>query len=175
MAEQMARDDYLQLLNRYFEMVLEPVNKQGGEVLKFIGDAVLAIFPICDDQSDTLAQANKALAAAQMATSGIEINETTSSNGGMNGVDLGISLHIGDVTYGNVGGADRLDFTVIGPAVNLASRLENMCKTSGNRIVMSQDFKDAIFAGNDNPPRIASIGSHQLDGIATAQQIFAQQ
>ena len=168
LAEEMPRDEYLSLLNRYFESVLGPINKGGGEVLKFIGDAVLAIFPVSNEK-DRKNQAFKALTAAQ---SVVEKIASSTQNDARAKIDLGISLHIGEVTYGNVGGQDRLDFTVIGPAVNLASRLESLCKSSGNKLLLSQDFKQALGPSTENLPPIISIGSHQFSGISAPQEVF---
>ena len=174
LAEILSRENYLEMLNLYFDSVLSPVNEYGGEVLKFIGDAVLAIFPISNIE-DKSTQAAKALAAAQKIVENLSINDLEENSGSNEyGVmDLGISLHVGEVTYGNVGGQDRLDFTVIGPAVNLASRLESLCKSSGNRILLSQDFKRALGRDTNNLPSIISIGTHQFAGISDMQEVYA--
>lgn len=162
-AEQMPRDEYLALLNQYFETVLQPVKDNGGEVLKFIGDAVLAVFPITEDGSDKLSQTINALAAAKASIAkSAELN--------IENLDLGISLHIGDVTYGNVGGLERLDFTVIGPAVNFACRLEGLCKNTGERILISKEFKKELAKGDH--PQLRSLGEHQFEGIRNAQDVF---
>jgi len=168
LAQEMARSDYLLLLNTYFETVLGPVGENGGEVLKFIGDAVLAIFPVTNDHNNVLDQAMAALKAAREAVENIKkpANEVGPK------LDFGISLHVGEVTYGNVGGRDRLDFTVIGPAVNLASRLESFCKKSGNRIILSSDFNKVISVGADSTPITRLIGSHKFEGIAEKQELY---
>ena len=173
LAEELSRQDYLRLLNQYFDAVLGPISEQGGEVLKFIGDAVLAIFPVTDAMDDRLVQAQKALAAAQSAVA--------NRSNGERDVDFGIALHIGDVTYGNVGSSNRLDFTVIGPAVNLASRIEGLCKSTGNRILLSEDFKTAL-EGNRDPLDLEqceadglapqSIGEHQFEGITANHTVY---
>ncbi len=169
LAGELPRNEYLELLNKYFETVLGPINRNGGEVLKFIGDAVLAIFPISADK-DALKQAESALATAQEVISSITAN--LGDNAGP-GIDLGISLHVGGVTYGKVGGQDRLDCTVIGPAVNLASRLESLCKSTGNRILMSQDFKQVLDGESGLTNGFVSIGNHQLSGISDMQEVFS--
>ncbi len=161
------RDQYLQVLNQYFETILDPVKENGGEVLKFIGDAVLAIFPI-SKENDAESQAEAALKAAQNAIA----NSADCISSPYESI-LGISLHLGAVTYGNVGGKDRLDFTVIGPAVNLASRLEGLCKPTGNAIVLSRDFKAALSGCAKVSTTIKSIGNHQLDGIEGKEEVFA--
>jgi len=162
--------------------LLEPIAEQGGEVLKFIGDAVLAIFPLADDgaartgQALTV-QAHNALAAAQSALA----RGKGETDQGCPAIDFGIALHVGEVTYGNVGGHDRLDFTVIGPAVNLATRIERLCKTSGSRVLVSSEFRAALNGDLPDPvvsetgpvPRFRSIGAHRFPGIAADQTVFA--
>jgi len=186
LAEDLPRDDYLRLLNRYFETLLEPIAEHGGEVLKFIGDAVLAIFPLADDDAARTGQASgqaltvqahNALAAAESALA----RGRGEAEQGCRSIDFGIALHVGEVTYGNVGGQDRLDFTVIGPAVNLATRIERLCKTSGNRVLVSSEFRTALNGDLPDPvvpetgsvPRFRSIGAHRFPGIAADQTVFA--
>ncbi len=171
LAEELPRTEYLELLNRYFETVLGPITENGGEVLKFIGDAVLAIFPLSNDVDDRALKAHMALDAARKTIA----NRKALSNGGNPITDLGIGLHIGEVTYGNVGGQDRLDFTVIGPAVNLASRIESLCKSTGNKILMSSDFKTALGTEyrSDSSQMLIPVGEHNFDGIADQHTVYA--
>ncbi len=173
MTETLPRGEYLDLLNTYFEAVLGPVQENGGEVLKFIGDAVLAIFPVSEELSDHSKQAGSALKAAKSAVREILNTSNNSDANSLAKIDLGISLHIGEVTYGNVGGQNRLDFTVIGPAVNLASRIEGLCKLSGKRILMSSQFAEALCASQSNKAAIRSIGKHRLNGIKGEHEVFA--
>ena len=175
LAEDLPRDKYLELLNRYFETVLGPIKEHDGEVLKFIGDAVLAIFPLSKKEDDG-GQSKSALFAAR------KIVENISDNANLENVeyeehtfDLGIALHIGEVTYGNVGGHDRLDFTVIGPAVNFAARLEGLCKSSGNKLLLSEDFYKSLGEDAGGSNAIISIGVHKFHGITGAQEVFASQ
>ena len=121
LSESEPRDELLELLNHYFGPICDAVEAAGGEVLKFIGDAVLAIFPV---EPDAAAACRSALAAARSAAAEIEKeNRRRAADGGPQ-IRYGLALHVGDVMYGNIGGAARLDFTVIGPAVNLTSRIE---------------------------------------------------
>lgn len=175
MAEELPRTQYLELLNRYFETVLGPIKDNGGEVLKFIGDAVLAIFPLSEDAKDRACKAGKALTAARQAIAIRNKLAEPAMKDDLPSFDLGIGLHIGEVTYGNVGGQDRLDFTVIGPAVNLASRIESLCKTTGNRILMSSDFKAALADEEPSaiPQPLRPIGEHQFDGISSSHTVYA--
>src|SRR6201996_3614405 len=109
------RDDVIGLLNDYFDAMSEPIVQHGGEILKFIGDGLLAIFPLdrpsaCANLLHAVSEARKAMAA---------LNERNNANGGAP-LNFGIGVHVGDVMYGNIGSRARLDFTVIGPAVNMA-------------------------------------------------------
>ena len=174
LAEELPRDDYLKMLNRYYDMVLEPISENGGEVLKFIGDAVLAVFPISDLADDRSEQATLALRSARQAMRVVEEKLEKSLPEDGPAIDMGIALHIGEVTYGNIGSHDRLDFTVIGPAVNLASRMEGLCKATGNKIILSREFVRALANDGDSlPQNIVAIGSHRFDGIEARQEIYA--
>ncbi|MCP4185625.1 MAG: DUF427 domain-containing protein [Hyphomicrobiales bacterium] len=177
LAEEMPRNEYLKLLDHYFETVLSPISENGGEVLKLIGNAVLAISPVSSG-SDNVTQAENALSSAQSVID--TINNSGSNNGNGNGensnekpINLGISLHVGEVTYGNVGGEDRLDFTVVGPAVNLASKLEELCKTTGNRILLSQDFKQTVEGSSKDISQFVSFGKFDLADISKAQEVYS--
>lgn len=158
--------DVIALLNDYFDRIAQPVVGQGGEILKFIGDAMLAIFP-CDPTAVARTQvARTALEAAHDAHDAVVAFNTERRADGVHAIDCGIALHIGEVMYGNVGAADRLDFTVIGPAVNLVGRLEQMSGDLQTPIVCSADFVRAV----DWPFR--SLGRHELKGIALPQDVF---
>lgn len=166
LSEREPLDDVIALLNDYFDRIAQPVAGQGGEILKFIGDAMLAIFP-CEPTPGTLRQmARAALEAAGKAQDAVVTRNVEREAGGIRAIDCGIALHIGEVMYGNVGAADRLDFTVIGPAVNLVSRLEPMCADLGVSIVCSSDFVRAV----DRPFR--SLGRHELKGITRPTDVF---
>lgn len=173
LAEDMPRDEYLKLLDQYFETVLGPVGDNGGEVLKFIGDAVLAIFPV-SGSDDKVLQAENALSSAQNILKAINTrNSNPDQKNNLPPIDLGISLHVGEVTYGNVGGKDRLDFTVIGPAVNIASRLEALCKSTGHQILLSRDFKRSLKQSSKKIPQFVSLGEFNLAGISTAHEVYS--
>jgi len=144
-------------LDRYFEAVAGPIDDHGGEVLKFIGDAVLAIFPVGDgSRADACGRALRAAAAAldAMATH-------------LPALGLGIALHVGEVMFGNIGARQRLDFTVIGAAVNEACRMESMCKALGVPLIVS-----ARFAAELGGAGLASLGEHALRGVARPQELF---
>src|SRR5215217_4301883 len=110
---------------------------QGGEVLKFIGDAMLAIFPIGADAARTCAAA---LNAAERAQSALADENRRRASAGRPRIDYGLALHVGDVMYGNIGSDTRLDFTVIGPAVNVTSRLQTLTKELRRQVLLSAPF-----------------------------------
>jgi len=164
-SEQSPIPEVLADLNGWFGIVGDVVEKHGGEVLKFIGDAVLAIFPISDGQNSRAACAN-ALAAAQEFCSRTEAENERRRSAGGSPLMHSLSLHFGEVAYGNVGASRRLDFTVIGPAVNRASRLLDLGKHLDRPIIISQ-----VFAGELERP-LAELGYHRLRGIDQPQQVF---
>jgi adenylate cyclase len=134
--------------------------------LKFIGDGLLAIFPI-DDVALVGAAAQSAMAAAREALDAVRLLAEDGNMVGEPPLRIVVALHIGTAIYGNVGSADRLDFTVIGPAVNLVSRVEAVAKALDQPIVVSDDFARAY-----NRP-LRSLGSHPLRGLATPRELFA--
>src|SRR5258706_6679132 len=115
------RDDVIDLLNGYFDAMSEPIARHGGEILKFIGDGLLAIFPL--SQPSACANLLHAVTEARQAIVALNVKDVEA---GPAALDYGIGVHVGDVMYGNIGSRTRLDFTVIGPAVNIASRLETL-------------------------------------------------
>jgi adenylate cyclase len=161
-ADRMPPEDLIALLNRYFDCQVPIIRKQGGEVLKFMGDGLLAIFPI---QSSVTAVCNRALTAARK----IEAEVAIADWGGLEAsgaVKFGVALHVGEVLYGNVGSSNRLDFTCIGPAVNLAARIEALSGEIGQTILASAEF--AQQCGE----RMAPLGSFALKGVATEQVLY---
>lgn len=150
-------------LGEHLAAMVEPVEREGGEVLKFLGDGILAAFPV-DPDAPELACA-KALAAACGAIA--ENDAVNARHPGSPALPLKVGLHRGEVFYGNVGAGSRLDFTVIGPAVNEAARLETLCGTLGRPILMSEPF--ARCCGRAT----TSLGRHDLRGVAEAREIFA--
>ncbi|MDJ0853073.1 MAG: DUF427 domain-containing protein [Myxococcota bacterium] len=162
LTERLPRQEYLWLLNRFFECTAGPVIDRGGEVLKFIGDAVMAIFPL-RDHPDAGA---RALDAARDALARIEALNTERELGGEERVGVAIALHTGKVNYGNVGVSGRLDFTVTGPAVNEVARLEGLSKQLGRTTVASRSFAELV------PGRLVSLGSHPLRGVASSHEVF---
>ncbi|MEZ5931707.1 MAG: DUF427 domain-containing protein [Alphaproteobacteria bacterium] len=166
LSETLPRATYLALLDGFFDAMAGAVMDHGGEVLKFIGDSVLAIFPIKDRTSKHPDAPAKAIAAARDAERRMaKLNQDRQAMG-ESPLGYGIALHRGDLTYGNIGASGRLDFTVIGPAVNQASRIQDMCKALQAPILLSAAFANS-FAGD-----LPSFGEHQLRGIEARQELF---
>ena len=163
--ERLPPNELLELLNNYFQLVGNALAAHGGEILKFIGDGVMAYFPAEDALFLPLVTAN-ALNAARQVIDDIEAANEARAAGGAEPVRFGIGLHVGAVTFGNVGTEDRLDFTVIGPAVNRTSRLEGLTKALGVQVCASADF-------NENCPQpMRSLGTHRLRGVPKPVEIF---
>jgi adenylate cyclase len=154
------------ILNALFDAQAQAIHDHGGEILKFIGDGLLAIFPIEDGATASRAATN-ALEAAQEALAAVRRLNGEPSMADESPLEIVVALHVGTVIYGNIGAAQRLDFTVIGPAVNLVSRLEAKAKTLNTAIVLSDDF-----AGAYGRPLI-SLGYHPLRGLAQRRELFA--
>jgi adenylate cyclase len=164
LSETLARDALIDLLNSYFGPMCDAVAAQGGEILKFIGDAMLAIFPIEGDAEKTCVAA---LSAAESAQSALTSENERRQHLGLPQIDYGLALHVGDVMYGNIGSDTRLDFTVIGPAVNLTARIESLCRQLGRTLLLSSDFARACGVS------AKSLGRFPLKGVAIEQEIFA--
>ncbi|MCH8037688.1 MAG: adenylate/guanylate cyclase domain-containing protein [Proteobacteria bacterium] len=158
--------EVIALLNNYFDRMAEPVVDHGGEILKFIGDAMLAIFPCTASEGAICDACDQAVAAAEAAIIGVEALSRARTAEGKTPVHCGVAVHVGEVMYGNVGAADRLDFTVIGPAVNLVSRLDHLSADLGQPIVVSASVTRASRRA------FRSLGRHKLKGIAEPQEAF---
>jgi adenylate cyclase len=153
------------LLNDYAEAVVSAIQAEGGDVLKLIGDGVLAMFPA--------QERGKACAAAIAAATGARervaaLNERRSAES-LPVTEMYLGLHIGEVFFGNVGSPNRLDFTVVGPAVNEASRIAAMCRSVDQPLLLSAAFAAAL---GDAGPRLASVGRYALRGLRHSQELF---
>lgn len=167
LSEALPREQYLGLLNRFYEAVGDAVADNDGEVLKFIGDAVLAAFSDHDGDADreACARARKAAVEAAEAISRILLDESSGDTGET--LDCAIGCAYGSVSYGNVGSRDRLDFTVTGQAANLAERLCEMAKLLGHNVVVSGTLAERA------PDGLASLGHHDLRNVAGSVEIYA--
>ncbi|MGI9413876.1 MAG: adenylate/guanylate cyclase domain-containing protein [Hyphomicrobiales bacterium] len=151
------------LLNRYYDCVVPHVEGRGGEVLKFIGDGVLAIFR---SGPEVAAPGPRALAAARASLAAVDgLNR---ERGDHPPFDVGIGLHVGEAAYGNVGSGQRLDFTVIGRDVNIASRIADLCGRLEKRLLVSAAFSETV-AGE----AAEDLGAFELKGVGTAQAVYA--
>ena len=158
------RDDVIELLNSYFDAMSEPIARHGGEILKFIGDGLLAIFPL----SEPGACANLLHAVTEARQAMVALNEKNSETGRAP-LNYGIGVHVGDVMYGNIGSASRLDFTVIGPAVNMASRLETLTKQLGKPVLLSRAFADFV----ESDFELERVGEYPVRGFNDPIELFA--
>ncbi|EHK76371.1 adenylate cyclase [Sinorhizobium meliloti CCNWSX0020] len=159
MAARRPRDEVIAILNDYFDLIAEPIERHGGEILKFIGDGLLSVFPLdrpdaCDRLMAAVTEAYDALARRSPLDHQIR---------------FGTGVHVGEVMYGNVGSTRRLDFTVIGPAVNLASRLEGMTKTLQRPVLISGDFVKAANCAS----RTEYLGNHGIPGFDDLMEVYA--
>ncbi len=158
------RDDVIDLLNDYFDAMSEPIARHGGEILKFIGDGLLAIFPL--SLPDAGARLLQAVNEARQAMAALNERNAATGRAPLN---YGIGIHVGDVMYGNIGSRSRLDFTVIGPAVNMASRLEALTKQVGKPVLLSREFAELVqpqFALED-------VGRYDVRGFSEPIELFA--
>jgi adenylate cyclase len=163
--ERMAPGELLELLNNYLQLVGDALKANGGEILKFIGDGVMAYFP-AEDALFLPYVTNSAIAAARRLIEDIEAANEARATGGHDPVRFGIGLHVGPVTFGNIGTEDRLDFTVIGPAVNRTARLEGLTKQLGVPVLASAEFNAASTVP------LKSLGKHTLRGVPEPVEVF---
>lgn len=166
LTEALPAADVIQTLSVYYDAVGGPVRARGGDILKMIGDGMLAVFPIgrgmdCARAAQEAAEAAKEARHALAALTPADLPE------GAHPLAAGFALHVGTVTFGNVGSRDRLDFTVIGPAVNEVARVEAMTKILGRSILLSADFTKAA-----NGLETKSLGFHALRGIRDPRELF---
>lgn len=152
-------------LNDYFELVAAAVTARKGEILRFIGDAMLIVFPAGEGMSiDAACEA--ALESAQDAFASLDVLNQRRRRAGTPPLRFGVGLHVGQVVYGNVGARERLDFTVMGPAVNRAARIESLTKDLGTSLLLSAEFTRRVA----HPT--SSRGRHALKGVAAPQEVF---
>ena len=165
LAEALPAADFMAALNDYYEATAGSVLDHGGQVLRFIGDASLAIFPI-GEGTDTAEACRTALAAATEAIARMAGVNGRRREAGEEALGFGVGLHVGTVTYGNIGVPARLEFTVVGAAANEAARIEGLCKAVGRALVVSAAFARAL------PRDWVSLGAHTLPGIAEPREVF---
>ena len=164
LADTLPPQNLVDLLNRYFDCQVPAIVEHGGEVLKYMGDGLLAIFPIGAER-DFSKICSAALEAGKEARG--QIDALGASEGDCSGLRFGLALHVGDVLFGNIGSSNRLDFTCIGPAVNLAARLEKLAGRLGRTILASEDFVDRCSDDYLQP-----IGRFAVAGFAAEQVVY---
>ena len=165
LADTIPRDRLLAMLDDYFESMVTTVQEFRGQVLKFMGDGLLAIFTLDDDAESCRA----ALNAAERVLHRVEKLTAARKTSGLPVSEFSIGLHLGEVMYGNIGARDRLDFTVVGPAVNEASRIEAMCRGLEQNLVISSAFAEAAKGSTH---RLVSLGRYALRGVRKPQELF---
>jgi adenylate cyclase len=158
----------IELLDSVFEVLAAALRSRGGEVLKFLGDGMLATLSFA--AVDRAATCRRALDAAEEAMRGLAVLNATRAAAGLPVVTVDLALHVGEVLYGNVGAADRLDFTVVGPAVNEVARIEVLCEPLGRAVLTSAEFAAAV---EDADSLLESLGHYNLRGVREAKEIFA--
>jgi adenylate cyclase len=163
MSDRLSSRAVIRLLNRYFDCVMPPIRAHGGEVVEIMGDGVLAMFHRGDGADSAADACGRALAAA---TSGLAALAEHNLKHPSATLFAGTALHYGTVSYGNIGSGDRLDFTVIGPDVNLTSRIERLCRELDRQLIMSEAFADLL------PGPTWEIGHFELRGFAKMQRLF---
>jgi adenylate cyclase len=158
----------VELLNDVFEILTASLRPRGGQVLKFIGDGMLATFPFEDaDRAETC---RRALDAAIEAMRNIDALNAARVAAGAPFASVDLALHLGEALYGNVGATDRLDFTVIGPAINEVARIEALCEPLGRAVLVSAEFVAGMTAADS---RLEPLGRHVLRGVKEPKEIFA--
>jgi adenylate cyclase len=166
LSERIESDQLIPFLNDYAEIVITSVHGAGGDVLKLMADGVLAIFT-SEDPAEACAAALRA--ETDMRAKHADLNaKRVASDQPVSSIYLG--MHIGDVFYGNIGSKDRLDFTVVGPAVNEASRIASMCRSVDRDVLFSSDFREAL--PEKERERLVSVGRYALRGVSRAKELF---
>jgi adenylate cyclase len=156
----------IELLDEVFETLTASLRPRGGEVLKFLGDGMLAIFPYQDEAREQICR--RALDAAAEAMRDVDRLNDERREAGKPAVAVDLALHLGEVLYGNVGAVDRLDFTVIGPAVNEVARIEALCEPLGRNVLVSAEL--AAAAGDSR--RLQPLGHHTLRGVRHERELY---
>ena len=157
-------EQVIPMLNDYADVIVSAIHEHGGDVLKLIGNGTLAIFTA----EDRARACNAALTPAIAARQGVAALTERRTADRLPATDMYLGLHIGEVFYGNVGSRERLDFTVIGPAVNEASRIAAMCRSVEQPILVSDAFANV----GDNRRRLVSVGRYALRGLSRPQELF---
>jgi adenylate cyclase len=167
LSDRLPSEIVVDILNRYFDCQVTAITRRGGEVLKFMGDGLLAVFPVAGDDGNAAEICNQALEAVHECRANVA--ELTYSEGGhtVESFRFGLALHIGTVLYGNIGGGNRLDFTCIGPAVNLAARMEKIAANLHRTVVASSSFVELCGKGD-----WTDLGEFPIAGFSRVQRVY---
>ena len=158
-------EQIIPLLNDYADAIVTAIDAHSGDVLKLIGDGVLAIFP-AEDRAAACAAALDAAREARAAVAALNARRTAE---GLPATDMYLGLHLGDVFYGNIGSQERLDFTVVGPAVNEVARIAAMCRSVDQPVLVSSAFAESF--GDGRRPFV-SVGRYALRGVGRPQELY---
>jgi adenylate cyclase len=156
----------VELLNRYFDCQVAPIFDHGGEILKFMGDGLLAVFPVAEDGTDLRAVCQAVLRAARASRANVASMEYSIGDEVLRAFRFGLALHVGQVLYGNIGGGSRLDFTCIGPAVNLAARLGKIASALNRTVIASSAFADA------STEVMSDLGEFPIAGFRRVERVY---
>jgi adenylate cyclase len=165
LSDRLAPEIVVDVLNQYFDCQVPTIRKHGGEILKFMGDGLLAVFPIAKDQGNVGEVCARVLEAAREARTNVDAMRYPSGEGAER-FRFGVALHIGGILFGNIGGSSRLDFTCIGPAVNLAARLEKIAGHLARIVVASEAFAAACAEG------WSDLGEFPVAGFSKAARVY---
>ncbi len=166
MSDRLPPERVVEVLNRYFDCQVPPILNHGGEVLKFMGDGLLAIFPVASDNADVAEVCSRVLTAAREARANVDALNAAQGAWSTDRLRFGLALHVGQVLYGNIGGGHRLDFTCIGPAVNLAARIEKIAGKVGRTVVASAEF------ARQHEAEWEHVGDFSVAGFAATQTVL---
>jgi adenylate cyclase len=165
LSDRLSPEIVVDILNQYFDCQVPAIRKHGGEILKFMGDGLLAVFPITKDGGNLGEVCSRVLEAAREARGNVDVMRYPSGDGSER-FRFGVALHIGGILFGNIGGMSRLDFTCIGPAVNLAARLEKIAGQLKRTVVASAAFAGVMSDG------WADLGEFPIAGFSRPQRVF---
>jgi adenylate cyclase len=165
LSDRLPAETVVEILNSYFDCQVPAIRKHGGEILKFMGDGLLAVFPIAEDDSNIGEVCSRVLEAARESRASVEAMHYPSGDT-VERFRFGVALHVGSILFGNIGGGNRLDFTCIGPAVNLAARLEKIAGKL-HRIVVASEVFAGICSGG-----WTDLGEFPIAGFAKAERVY---
>jgi len=165
LSDRLPAEMVVEILNQYFDCQVTAIRGHGGEVLKFMGDGLLAVFPIDEYVGDAAHVCSRVLEAARESRASVEALAYPVGDA-IERFRFGVALHVGNILYGNIGGGNRLDFTCIGPAVNLAARLEKLAGRTGRTVVASEIFANVCCEG------WRELGEFPIAGFSKAQRVY---